>query len=415
MLCLTIIQAQASTPKRILFIGNSYTYVNDLPLLVSTIANSQGESIFYDSNTPGGYTLSGHCANATTLAKIAQGNWDYVVVQAQSQEPSFSPGQVASSVLPYAHILDSLIHVASPCAETVFYMTWGRKNGDASNCAAYPPVCTYAGMQSSLRSSYLLMAQQNNASVAPVGLAWREVINQNPSFDLYQSDQSHPSIYGSYLTACTFYSSFFQRKVIPNAATIAGISSADKLFLEQNSNQLVFDSLQTWYDSGNIPFISYSYQLLHDTIQFVNTSINATNYDWSFYGGTGQTNSTLQNPFIIYPTTTVDTIFARLFISNACKSDSIFDSVFVAPNSISEIGFQKTIKMYYQSNTQELTFLQATIPSEHFLELYSLEGKLIFGDKAKQTMKINLEKGVYLVSLINALNQRIFSAKLPVY
>lgn len=416
LLTVFINNIQANTVKRVLFIGNSYTGVNDLPLLVSTVVKFQNDSIYYDSNTPGGYTLNGHSSNATTLAKIAQGNWDYVVVQAQSQEPSFSPSQVASSVLPYAHKLDSLIHAASPCAETVFYMTWGRKNGDASNCGVYPPVCTYAGMQSRLRSSYLLMAQQNNASVAPVGPAWREVINQNPSFDLYQSDESHPSIYGSYLAACTFYSTFFQRKVQPNNALIAGISAADKLFLEQNSNKIVFDSLATWYDNGSIPFCSFSYQLKQDTIQFVNTSINATNYTWKFFGGPSNgATSSLQNPFIIYPTTTGDTIFAQLVSSTICKSDSILDSVFVAPNSIKEIGFQKSIKMYYQSNTQELKFLQTTIPSEHFLELYSLEGKLIFRDKAKQTMKLNLEKGVYLASLTNASNQRIFSAKLPVY
>ena len=46
----------AQNSKNILFLGNSYTEVNNLPLLVKNIANSTGKTINYDINTPGGYT-----------------------------------------------------------------------------------------------------------------------------------------------------------------------------------------------------------------------------------------------------------------------------------------------------------------------------------------------------------------------
>ena len=126
--------------KSVLFIGNSYTYVNDLPGLLASVAQSAGDSVIYDSNCIGGYTFQLHSTNATTLQKIAQGNFNYVVLQEQSQLPSFPISQVQSSVYPYARTLDSLITIANPCTETVFYMTWGRKNGDASNCANWPPL-----------------------------------------------------------------------------------------------------------------------------------------------------------------------------------------------------------------------------------------------------------------------------------
>ena len=91
------------------------------------------------------------------LTKINQQQWDYVVLQAQSQELSFSPFQVASDSYPYAEILVDSIFANSSCTEPLFFMTWGRKYGDQSNCQFYPPVCTYLGMQQRLRESYLDM------------------------------------------------------------------------------------------------------------------------------------------------------------------------------------------------------------------------------------------------------------------
>jgi hypothetical protein len=126
----------------VLFIGNSYTFVNNLPQTLTDIALSKGDTLMYDISTPGGYTLNLHTTNATTLSKINSQAWDFVVLQEQSQLPSFSPVQVATDVFPFARHLDSLILVNDSCTETVFYMTWGRKNGDLSNCAVYPPVCT---------------------------------------------------------------------------------------------------------------------------------------------------------------------------------------------------------------------------------------------------------------------------------
>ena len=111
--------------KRVLFLGNSYTSVNNLPQIVADVAASLGDTLIFDSNSPGGYTFQGHSTDATSLAKIALGNWDYVILQEQSQRPSFPISQVETDVFPYAHILDSIINAENQCAETVFFMTWG--------------------------------------------------------------------------------------------------------------------------------------------------------------------------------------------------------------------------------------------------------------------------------------------------
>ena len=127
----------------------------------------------------------------------------------------------------------------------MFYETWGRKNGDASNCGSYPPICTYLGMQDRLRASYKLFADTTQSAMAPAGEAWRKSIAQNPTLELYSSDQSHPSLEGSYLTACVFYEVLFHKSVLSNTYT-AGVSSINVNFLQQIAHDVVNDSLLTW-------------------------------------------------------------------------------------------------------------------------------------------------------------------------
>ena len=78
--------------KKILFLGNSYTYFNDLPAMVRNLASAAGLSATTSSNTPGGQTLQGH--TSTSIGTINSGNWDVVVLQEQSQKPSFPQSYV---------------------------------------------------------------------------------------------------------------------------------------------------------------------------------------------------------------------------------------------------------------------------------------------------------------------------------
>src|SRR5262245_9941274 len=80
-------QDRQSTPEiHVLFIGNSFTYVNDLPRMVAELAKAGKQRPFhYDQETPGGYTLEQHWKNGKALAKIQSRQWDFVVLQDQSQ------------------------------------------------------------------------------------------------------------------------------------------------------------------------------------------------------------------------------------------------------------------------------------------------------------------------------------------
>ncbi|MCH2023911.1 MAG: PKD domain-containing protein [Saprospiraceae bacterium] len=335
----------AQSSKKVFFIGNSYIYVNSMPSILNSIANSKNDTIIYSSSTPGGAQLIQHVSNTATLNGIRQGNWDFVVIQEQSQKPSFSPGQVANDVLPYAQQLNDTIEKYNPCGETAFFMTWGRKNGDQSNCAVYPPICTYDGMQERLRSSYLLMSQQNNAICSPVGAAWKVVRDSFPNINLYNADESHPSYAGSYLAACTFYATLFRKSPV-GSAFYGNLSATDALTLQNIAALVVLDSMTNWFIGNYDIHADFTYSTLSDSVSFTNNSSNGTTYIWDF--GDNSPSSTDANPTHVYDSS--GNYFVTLISSDGCDRDTMVQNISISiPTTASQI-LQTTKKLTYYPN-----------------------------------------------------------------
>ena len=315
----------AQQKKEVLFIGNSYTYVNDLPNLVKQIALSFGDTLIHDSSTPGGANFNGHSSSAQTLAKINQQQWDYVVLQAQSQEPAFSPFQVSGQTYPYAEQLVDMIENNFSCTEPLFFMTWGRKYGDQQNCQNYPPICTYQGMQQRLRESYLEMAFNDSSSCAPVGMAWKASIAIDSTINLYSADNSHPSIYGSYLAACTFYATIFKKSAVGSVYWPNSIDSLTAFSLQQIGSSTVLDSFEVW----NIFNAEIDFYQDNDSVSFTNLSTNYESVLWNF--GDGST-SLDENPTHVYTASGNYTITLSALTNGGCllNTSSVTISVSVS-------------------------------------------------------------------------------------
>jgi hypothetical protein len=322
--------------KEVLFVGNSYTFYNDLPNMVKQIALSFGDTLNYDQNTPGGATLQMHSTNTQTLSKISQQQWDNVIIQCQSQRPSFSQTQVSNDVFPYAQILIDSIESNSVCTEPIFFMTWGRKYGDQQNCQFYPPICTYIGMQQRLRESYLDMTFNHNATCSPVGMSWKESIAQDSALNLYSSDNSHPSIYGSYLAACTFYATIFKKSAV-GSSFWPGIDSVTACNLQQIASSTVLDSLAVW----NIFNSDFTYLQNNDSISFSNLSSNFDSIVWNF--GDGNT-STSTHPNHIYSGSGNFTITLTTYTNSACQTDTSTSTISVSiPSAVKENAKDKIL------------------------------------------------------------------------
>jgi hypothetical protein len=382
--------------SKILFIGNSYIYANNLPSILENLANAVNDTIVYSTSTPGGAQLVQHVSNNNTLQLIRQGDWDYVIIQEQSQKPSFSPGQVATDVLPYARQLNDSIVLHNPCAETVFFMTWGRQNGDQNNCAFYPPVCTYQGMQHRLRESYMLMADQNNAICAPVGAVWHYVRDSFPGINLYSSDGSHPSFAGSYLAACTFYSSIFRKSPV-GLNYYGSLSVSDALHLQNAADKVVLDSLENWKIAAYDIQASFGHVVFGDSVQFTNTSAYAATYWWDF--GDSTQSSTVQNPNHVYTNNGSYTV--TLMVEDSCgQRDTFMQSIGISLISASpSIPLEEVL--VFPKPAQEQLFIQASTPIVA-LSLYDLQGSMIVEQKIAPVLSTKLllntaAKGIYLL------------------
>ena len=186
---------------RLLFIGNSYTYVNDLPGVLAGLAGSGKHWVETRTLAQGGWTLADHINDATTLAAIQSEKWDYVVLQEQSEIPAIEQSRTAS-MYPAARALARMI--LSNGETPILFMTWGHRDGDQQYGYA-----DYDSMQNQIVIGYLTIARELGLPVAPAGYAWWTVRKQNPEIELWQTDGNHPNRNGTYLAACVFYASIF--------------------------------------------------------------------------------------------------------------------------------------------------------------------------------------------------------------
>ncbi len=387
-----------SQTKTVLFIGNSYTAVNDLPNLVYNIALANGDTIIYDANLPGGSYFNMHKTNPTTLAKIASQNWDYVVLQEQSQLPTL-PVEIAGADFspPSATDLCEIIRENDSCTNIVFYMTWGRKEGDAFYCPDVPAVCTYEGMQMALRDAYLGFAETNNAAVAPAGMGWKSVIDDDPTIELYSGDGSHPNLNGSYLTACIFYATLYQESPIGNTFN-AGLTDELALYLQTKAHAIVFDSLETWrIGEGDLVASYTNIQTDYFEFEFSCTSENATAWEWLINGEffSGET--------ITYDFPGPGNYPIQLIVSNVCDSIVFNDTLKVEAAGIREES--AVSKIYPNPILNAFTIYN---PNHEGVEIYDIFGRKIIVLETSEILDIDAEtweSGTYIIRIGDTFNK----------
>jgi len=124
---------------RVLFVGNSLTYYNDMPDMVSRLADADpdGKPLFAVSFTRPGWTLHQAAHDAKLERLLGDIRWDFVVLQEQSGLASASPTEIESKSVPAA---TRLCHLSTRAgARTIVYMTWPwRYEGDLPDQLGLP-------------------------------------------------------------------------------------------------------------------------------------------------------------------------------------------------------------------------------------------------------------------------------------
>jgi hypothetical protein len=241
---------QKGPSRNLLFFGNSFTYTNNVPDLVASLATADGYAapkVF--TQTPSGWTLKQHAAKvaADGPKSIIDGSlptgeqWDDVVLQEYSTRATTHPdAPTFGDVAEFRQNLQTLVgdvRANSPAVHAVVMETWAR---GAQASAYYPGAYTGpAEMQDDLLDSDKLGLQDLAASfgagagdIAGVGEGWRAM---NWDRSLYNgSDEYHPSARGSLLAAMIVYDTIYHENVadiapasLKAALSSRGLSAAD--------------------------------------------------------------------------------------------------------------------------------------------------------------------------------------------
>ncbi|MBW5412049.1 DUF4886 domain-containing protein [Pseudomonas sp. MAG002Y] len=209
-------QQSQSDPIRILFVGNSYTYVNDLPAVLSEMSRQGKQARPIETKTLAfsGASLEQHWTKKDVQQALQEQKWDYVVLQEHSMLPVKNP----DFMYKYARLIDA--EVKKNGAKTILYLTWARQNDPA--------------MQAKLDKAYTTLANELGALLAPVGQAWQTALAEKPQPSLFLPDGSHPSFIGSYIGASVFYSLIYgQMPPQPSAAESKRLEKANAGELQQ--------------------------------------------------------------------------------------------------------------------------------------------------------------------------------------
>jgi uncharacterized membrane protein len=245
--------------SNLLMYGNSYTGYNNLASLMESLGVVNADSI-----TPGGKMLSGHWDDINTSLHISNTtlrnpniDWDYVVLQDQSQVPSLPTTDTFWQASMNGAVNIST-EVTAEGSETVLFMTWGRRSGESGpQWHQYSINQNYTIMQDRLADGYTYYAENISAAgntvwIAPVGLAFKTIHDEvmdsgsdptqsgNLFYDLYDADGSHPSLKGSYLAACVLYATMTGESPVGSNDTVS-INATVKLQLQEAAADTVFN------------------------------------------------------------------------------------------------------------------------------------------------------------------------------
>ncbi|MCR5119182.1 MAG: hypothetical protein K6B44_06125 [Lachnospiraceae bacterium] len=173
---------------RVLFIGNSHTYYNDMPKMFKDICAENGIDVQITLLSKGGMGFDYHADNQQTRFNILYGDYDYVILQHVAHPMGeFSVMEEAADRI--------MEWVAQTRAKACFYMTWTMEGDEAS--------------QPEMSARYRKLADKYGCLVAPVGEKWWEHIHKHPETDLYYEDRRHASIEGSRLAARIIFETLF--------------------------------------------------------------------------------------------------------------------------------------------------------------------------------------------------------------
>jgi hypothetical protein len=239
---LTLSPPPDMTACQVLFLGSSYFAANDLPGLFEGLAGAMDREVEIEDVIPSGYYLDYHATNAASIYMINSRDWDFVILQGVGRIVAY-PEDAHFNLVSVLSTLEDIIHDNCNSTEIIFCMPWAFEDGMLWTEGGTD---TYFDMQQHIYDNTLTYPDLVDIAISPVGWAWNSImLEEPPEHYLFLSDWNHPSLRGSYLTACVIYSSVF-RESVAGSSYLGGLPGAEASHLQDAASTIVLDSLDLW-------------------------------------------------------------------------------------------------------------------------------------------------------------------------
>jgi len=304
----------------VLFIGNSFTFMNEMPKMFKELTQSKGKTVHVEYVAEGGKSLDYHSKQTRTYTAINSRRWDYVVLQELSNTPAQPDSKTETISLPFFRILSDSIRKNCDCTQIMLYMTWGYKAGNGQ----WAEINTYEKMQARISNTYLRYSDLINAQLSPVGAVWSQVRQNYPALELYDQDNFHPSLLGSYVSAVTFYTAIFGESPY-GSLYYAGLDPYTAEMIQLTASQVVLNNLNQWrlvYNNSQL-YPAFDVIVKGNQVKFENRSVAFSSLEWDF--GNGVVSREI-NPSIKMAK---GKYTVKLTVKNNCKSRVLYRNIVI--------------------------------------------------------------------------------------
>ncbi|MEK7831959.1 MAG: DUF4886 domain-containing protein [Acidobacteriota bacterium] len=177
------------------------------------MAEARGKRLEHRLIQAGGASLRMHWNKGEAQKEIRETHYDYVVLQEQSTLPVKNPKRMHENI----RLFDEVIKAAG--SKTALYLTWARQNVPET--------------QAAITEAYNAIGEELGATIVPVGIAWQNFLSKHNQPALHDKDQSHPTLAGSYLAACVFFTVLFGESPVGIASDLKGLTQAETELLQK--------------------------------------------------------------------------------------------------------------------------------------------------------------------------------------
>lgn len=175
---------------KVLFLGNSHTYYNDLPVLFKKICRECAKDVEVGMIASPGVTYGWHLEQYTDLRfALVHGGYDYIVIQQAAHEPCPSKEETIRDA-------GRIIEMAQKQGVKVIQtLPWARIDNP--------------GEFEKMKDIYYTLCEKYNIKLNAVGLVFEYITKNHPDIRLHWYDGAHAGPYGSYANALCTYKTIF--------------------------------------------------------------------------------------------------------------------------------------------------------------------------------------------------------------